>query len=262
MLDPEYSWLFDCDAGQQAPDFLLDAGTYPCTDGGDLSAGFDLSSVAQEPSTFSTTQMNDSQQSLWFDGIALPADQGVDFASLFTDANVSAPNPNLDPAVVGQNVGSLPAYRDPVSAHQEIGAEHFYRNTQSPLVHQYIDLTVVNECANLYDTSAVRSMQHVPDSTLREELERSLLEEAPGVLEFGAGFENADKGPQLDREQPRHNRRHESVEPPADTRERLSKQNERIRELELALQQLQQLQQTCPELPQMSVPIPSLSRCL
>ena len=86
----------------------------------------------------------------------------------------------------------------------------------------------------------------------------AFFEEAPCILEFGAGLvtesgtesgsqlriesENADGGLQLDCEQLQQGRCHE---PLADTRERLSKQDERIRELELALQQ----QQT-------SVPIP------
>jgi hypothetical protein len=271
MLSQEYSWLFDCNAGQQMPDYLLDAGTYACTDGGDMSAGFDLSSATQESSIISTTHMNNDQQSLWFDSTAQSIDQGIDFASLLTDADFSAPNPNLDSAVVGQNVGSLPAYQDCASVHQEIDAELFYPNAQSPLFHQYINPATVNQGANLYDTSAALSMQHVPDSSLREELERPLSEEEPCVLEFGAGLvtesgtefgtqprtesENADKGPQLDREQLQQDRRHEPAEPlQANTIERLNEQDEKIRELELAL--LQQQQQACSEPQQMSVPIP------
>jgi hypothetical protein len=257
MLSSEHSWLFDCEAGQQVPDYLLDAGTYACIDGGGMSAGFDLSSVAQEPSSTSTTQMNNNQLPLWFDDTALSIDQDVDFASLFTGASVSAPNPNLNPAVVAQDVGSLPAY-------QEIDTELFYCNAQSSLVHQYTDPAVVSQGANLYDTSAALSMQHVPDPSLCEEPERSLLEGAACVLGFGAGlvtasgteFGNVDEGLQLDREQPQQDRRHEPIEPLADTRERLSKQDERIWELELALQLLQQVHRTCPELPQMLVSIP------
>jgi hypothetical protein len=67
--------------------------------------------------------------------------------------------------------------------------------------------------------------------------------------------ENADKGPQLDREQLQQDRRHEPAEPlQANTIERLNEQDEKIRELELAL--LQQQQQACSESQQTSVPIP------
>jgi hypothetical protein len=260
MLGSEYSWLFDFDAGQQMPDYLLDAGTHTCADGGDILAGFDLSSVAQEPSTSSTTQMNNNQQPLWIDDNALSIESGVNFVSLFTDATYSAPNPDLDPAVVGQNVGSLPSYQDSTSAHQEIDAELFYRNAQSPLVDQYVNSAVVSQHANLYDTSAALSMQHAPGLSLREELERSLLEEAPCVLDFEAGpmteFGNANEGLQLDHEQPQQDQHYEPVEPLTDTSERLNKQDARISELELALQQLQQPQHAGSELPQTSVPIP------
>jgi hypothetical protein len=258
MLGSEYSWTFDGNAGQQVPDYLLDAGTYACTDGGAMSAGFDPSSFAQESSTISATQMTNTRQLSWFDDVALSIEQGVDFASLLTDANFPAHNPNLDPAVVDQSIGCLPAYQDRASIHQETDAELFYPNAQSPLVHQYIDPAVVNQGATLYNTSAALSTQHVSDSGLCEEVERPFFEEAPYILEFGAGLvtesgtesgsqlriesENADGGLQLDCEQLQQGRCHE---PLADTRERLSKQDERIRELELALQQ----QQT-------SVPIP------
>ncbi|KAI1541067.1 hypothetical protein PtrSN002B_008500 [Pyrenophora tritici-repentis] len=271
MLGSEHSWLFDCDASQQGLDYL-DAGTYACTGVGDISAGFDLSSVAQECSTTSTTsitQKNNNQQPLWFDDTILSTNQDIYFGSLFTDANFSAPNPNLNRAVVGQDVGSLPVYQDYTSAYQEMDAELFYCNDQTPPVYQYINPAVVSQGANLYDTSAALSMQHLRNPSLDEELEKSLLQETPCVFEFGAGlvtesriefgtqprteFGNADEGPRLDREQPQQDRRQESIEPLADTRERLNKQDERIRELELALQQQQQ---ACPELPKIFIDIP------
>ncbi|KAJ4330519.1 hypothetical protein N0V95_010041, partial [Ascochyta clinopodiicola] len=272
MLGSEYPWLFDCDASQQVPDYLVDAGTYACTDGGDMSAGFDPSSVAQKPSTASTAQLNSNQQPSWLDDTALSIDQDFGFASLVTDVNFLAPSQDLNPAVIGQDVGSLKAYQDHTSVHQDTDAELFYHSAQSPLVHQYVDPAVVSQGANLYDTSAALAMQHVPDPTLREELERWLLEESPCVLEYGAGLEtepaadfgtqpgiefgDANEGPQLRREQPQQDRRYEHVEPLADTTERLNKQDERIRELELVLQQLQQLRQASPELPQNFIDIP------
>ncbi|CAN9287041.1 unnamed protein product [Alternaria alternata] len=65
---------------------------------------------------------------------------------------------------------------------------------------------------------------------------------------FRIESENADGGLQLDCEQLQQGRCHE---PLADTRERLSKQDERIRELELALQQ----QQTFIDIPRQWVEV-------
>ena len=246
MLSSEYSWLFDCDASQQLPDYLLDAGTYAHTDGGGISA------VAQDPSSALATEMNSNQQPPWIDNTALSINQGIDFASLFTDANASALNPNLSPALVDQDAGSILAYQD-------IDAELFYRNAQSPSSHPHIDPAVVSQCKNQYDTSALLSTQDFPDPSLSKELDGWLLEETPYISDFAAGlvtdseteFGNVDEGPRLDCEQPQQDWCNGLVTPLADTRERLNKQDERISELELALQQ-----QTHPEFPQMLVSIP------
>ena len=257
MLGSESSWLTNCDVGQL--DCFLDGA---CTDGGDMWAGFDLSSLAQEPGTISTSQTNDRQQSLWFDGNALSTNQSIDFASFFTDADLSTPLPSLTPAIINQSVRSLPAHYSHDSAHQEIDTGLFYHNAQSPPIHQYINPAAVNQCANVYDPSAALSMQQVPDSSLGEDVGRSFLEEAPCALALGAGLvtesatelgtqprpqiENSDEGPQLECEQLQQDQRLDLIGALADTRKKVNKQEERIRELE----------QACSEFPQMSVPIP------
>ncbi|KAL6169767.1 hypothetical protein ACJQWK_04767 [Exserohilum turcicum] len=236
MLGSEDSWMYDYGNGQQVPGYALNASTHTCTDESDVLASFGLPTVAQEASTTSTIQMTDNQQPLWLDYPALPVDQGIDFDSHFTDTSFSSPTPDLDYA----GVESLPAFPVYAPAQQRIDAESFYRNEVSPPIHQHTKPAVMSQDANLFDTNVALSIQNSLHISLRDELERSILNDVPCFLESGAGSvieSGTEPGMslQLDREQTQHNE------------ERLNKQDERIRELELALQQLQQVP---PEPPQ------------
>lgn len=267
MIGSEHPWLFDSEATEQVPDYLLCAGTHAYAGCEDISAGFDLSCVAQEPST------------------AMLVDQSFDFASLTQDVNYSAAEQNFDPALGGQDDGCLTACQENALAYQEIDSELFYHNTQSPLVCQYVDPAVVSQGTDLCETGGALSIQHASDQILHEELRISLWEEAPCVFESGVGFTTAsetdfgagwgsefetqteiqfgdvNEHPQPDLEQLQQDERREPIDLLADVTERLSKQNKRISELELALEQQQQQLQACPELLQKSVSIPQPLAC-
>ena len=264
MIESEHLWLFDSEATEQVPDYLLCAGTHAYAGLEDISAGFDLSCVAQEPST------------------AMLVDQSFDFASLTQDVNYSAAEQNFDPA---QDGGCLTACQENASAYQEIGSELSYHNTQSSLVCRYVDPAVVSQGTNICETGGALPIQHASDQILHEKLRRSLWEGAPCVLESGVGFTtaseadfgvgwgsefetqteiqfgNVNEHPQPGLEQLQQGERREPIESLADVTERLSKQNKRISELELALEQQQQQLQACPELLQKSVSIPQPLAC-
>lgn len=233
----------DYGARQQAPECPLDASTHTCADGGDMLAGFGLSAVTQEASTTSTIQITDNQQPLPLNYPALVVDQCINFDSLFTDASFASPDLNLDSTDIGQDIEFLPTFPGYAPARQIIDAESFYRNAASPPLYQYTGLAIGDEATNLLDVNTALSIQHTLDMSLREELERSILRDVPCVLDLGAGSATesrrdsriTSKGLQLNYEQTLQNA------------ERLNKQDERIRELELSLQQLEQAHSELPE---------------
>ena len=106
MLDPDYSWLLNCNVGQQFADHTLDVSLPSCPDSTYTLAGLDLHSTAETEtsSPFATAAVDPSQPPLWSETYPFPVSQ-----------DISSPLFSLDPnfSVIDSTPAFLAADQDP-----------------------------------------------------------------------------------------------------------------------------------------------------
>ncbi|KAJ4329619.1 hypothetical protein N0V87_010711 [Didymella glomerata] len=188
MLDPDYSWLLNCNVGQQFADHTLDVSLPSCPDSTYTLAGLDLHSTAETEtsSPFATAAVDPSQPPLWSETYPFLVSQDISFPLFSLDPNFSV-------------IDSTPAF---LAADQ--------------------DPTLLSACQG----DNFRSLS---------------------ANEVAAPTSGAQS--QLDCEQPQQEQQSQSqlAALQADTSRKLNRQEQRIKELELALEQLRH---AGPEIPQ------------